>query len=303
MISVVIPALNERDAIIDTINRINVALTGAQLIPYEIIVVDDGSSDGTGQLAEQAGAKVIRHHHNIGYGRSLKDGILIASYDTIVISDADGSYPLETIPKLVARFDQGFDMVVGARTGPNYRESMLKSPLRAVLKTIVEFTANREIPDINSGLRIFRRQVAVTYFDHVSDLFSFTTSLTLAYMMNSKFVDYVDIDYKERIGRSKVRLFRDSLRTLQYVLEACTYYNPLKIFVLLALMCCALAVLSLVGAVILQVVSGFVLGVGAILLSILVVAMGLLAVLLKQIMNQRSLPRDTLVHGKLYLRR
>jgi glycosyltransferase involved in cell wall biosynthesis len=288
MISVVIPALNERDAIIDTINRINVALTGAQLIPYEIIVVDDGSSDGTGQLAEQAGAKVIRHHHNIGYGRSLKDGILIASYDTIVISDADGSYPLETIPKLVARFDQGFDMVVGARTGPNYRESMLKSPLRAVLKTIVEFTANREIPDINSGLRIFRRQVAVTYFDHVSDLFSFTTSLTLAYMMNSKFVDYVDIDYKERIGRSKVRLFRDSLRTLQYVLEACTYYNPLKIFVLLALMCCALAVLSLVGAVILQVVSGFVLGVGAILLSILVVAMGLLAVLLKQIMNQRS---------------
>jgi glycosyltransferase involved in cell wall biosynthesis len=288
MISVVIPALNERDAIIDTINRINVALTGAQLIPYEIIVVDDGSSDGTGQLAEQAGAKVIRHPHNIGYGRSLKDGILIASYDTIVISDADGSYPLETIPKLVGRFDQGFDMVVGARTGPNYRESMLKSPLRAVLKTIVEFTANREIPDINSGLRIFRRQVAVTYFDHVSDLFSFTTSLTLAYMMNSKFVDYVDIDYKERIGRSKVRLFRDSLRTLQYVLEACTYYNPLKIFVLLALMCCALAVLSLVGAVILQVVSGFVLGVGAILLSILVVAMGLLAVLLKQIMNQRS---------------
>lgn len=288
MISVVIPALNERDAIIDTINRINVALTGAQLIPYEIIVVDDGSSDGTGQLAEQAGAKVIRHPHNIGYGRSLKDGILIASHDTIVISDADGSYPLEAIPKLVGRFDQGFDMVVGARTGPNYRESMLKSPLRAVLKTIVEFTANREIPDINSGLRIFRRQVAVTYFDHVSDLFSFTTSLTLAYMMNSKFVDYVDIDYKERIGRSKVRLFRNSLRTLQYVLEACTYYNPLKIFVLLALMCCALAVLSLVGAVILQVVSGFVLGVGAILLSILVVAMGLLAVLLKQIMNQRS---------------
>src|SRR5215216_5127593 len=189
MISVVIPALNERNAIIETINRVHAAFSGAQLTPYEIIVVDDGSSDGTGQLAEQAGAKVLRHPHNIGYGRSLKDGILAATYDMIVISDADGSYPLEAIPMLIERFNQGFDMVVGARTGPNYRESMLKSPLRAVLKMIVEFTANREIPDINSGLRMFRRQVAIAYFDHVSDVFSFTTSLTLAYMMNSKFVD------------------------------------------------------------------------------------------------------------------
>ncbi|MBH5369952.1 glycosyltransferase family 2 protein [Bradyrhizobium glycinis] len=287
MISIVIPALNECDGIVETIDRAKRALDGAQLTPYEIVVVDDGSADGTGALAEQAGAKVLRHPHNIGYGRSLKDGIRAASYDTIVISDADGSYPMEAIPALVARYNQGFDMVVGARTGPNYRESTLKSPLRAILKAIVEFTANREIPDINSGLRVFGRKVAVSYFEHVSDLFSFTTSLTLAYMMNAKFVDYIDIDYKERIGRSKVNLFRDSIRTLQYVLEACTYYNPLKIFVLLAMMCMALALVSLIGGVILQLLSAFVLGVGAILLGILVVAMGLLAVLLKQIMNQR----------------
>ncbi|WP_375308430.1 glycosyltransferase family 2 protein [Bradyrhizobium sp. A11] len=287
MISVIIPALNERNGIVETIERGRAALEGAQLTPYEIVIVDDGSVDGTGALAEQAGAKVIRHPHNIGYGRSLKDGIRAASYDTIVISDADGSYPMEAIPGLVARYKQGFDMVVGARTGPNYRESMLKSPLRAILKAIVEFTANRDIPDINSGLRVFDRKVAISYFEHVSDLFSFTTSLTLAYMMNAKFVDYVEIDYKERIGRSKVNLFRDSIRTLQYVLEACTYYNPLKIFVLLAMMCTALAVVSLIGGIALQLVSAFVLGVGAILLSILVVAMGLLAVLLKQIMNQR----------------
>lgn len=287
MISVIIPALNERNGIVETIARAKTVLDGAALTPYEIIVVDDGSNDGTGTLAEQAGAKVLRHAHNIGYGRSLKDGIRAATYDTIVISDADGSYPMEAIPVLVARYNEGFDMVVGARTGPNYRESMLKSPLRAVLKTIVEFTANRDIPDINSGLRVFKREVAIAYFAHVSDLFSFTTSLTLAYMMNAKFVDYIPIDYKERIGRSKVNLFRDSVRTLQYVLEACTYYNPLKIFVLLAMICMVLAVISLIGGVVFQVVSGFVLGVGAILLSILVIAMGLLAVLLKQIMNQR----------------
>jgi polyisoprenyl-phosphate glycosyltransferase len=288
MISVIIPALNECNAIVETIGRVKAALTGAQLTPYEIVVVDDGSNDGTGRLAEEAGARVLRHPHNIGYGRSLKDGIMAATYDTIVISDADGSYPLEAIPTLVERYNQGFDMVVGARTGPNYRESALKSPLRAVLKTIVEFTANRDIPDINSGLRVFRKQVAASYFDHVSNLFSFTTSLTLAYMMNSKFVDYINIGYNARVGRSKVRLFRDSVRTLQYVLEACTYYNPLKIFALLAVLCLVLAIISLVGGVVFQVVSGFILGVGAILLSILVIAMGLLAVLLKQIMDRRS---------------
>lgn len=288
MISVIIPALDERNAIVETIDRINAVLKGADVSPYEIIVVDDGSGDGTGQLAEQAGAKVLRHPHNIGYGRSLKDGIHAAQYDSIVITDADGSYPIEAIPALIERFNRGFDMVVGARTGPNYRESMVKSPLRAVLKMIVEFTANREIPDINSGLRIFKKQLAVTYFDHVSDSFSFTTSLTLAYMMNSKFVDYINIEYNERVGQSKVRLFRDSLRTIQYVLEAATYYNPLKIFVLLALLCFTLAIVSLIGGVIFQVVSGFILGVGAILLGLLVIAMGLLAVLLKQIMNQRS---------------
>ena len=86
MISVVIPALNECNGIVETIDRAKAALNGAQLTPYEIVVVDDGSADGTGALAEQAGAKVVRHPHNIGYGRSLKDGIRAASYDTIVVA-------------------------------------------------------------------------------------------------------------------------------------------------------------------------------------------------------------------------
>ncbi len=286
MISLVVPALNERDAIEDTIRRAQVVFETSDFKAYEIVVVDDGSDDGTGELAKAAGARVVRHPHNVGYGRSLKDGIVAARYDTIVISDADGSYPIEAIPELLEAFQSGFDMVVGARTGSAYRESAIKSPLRWILKRIVEFTANREVPDINSGLRVFSKATALSFFRHVSDTFSFTTSLTLAYMMNAKFVHYRPISYHERVGRSKVRLFRDSIRTLQYILEAATYYNPLKIFGLFGILCFLMAIVSVILGFILQVTSAFVLGVGAILLGILVFAMGLLAVLLKQIMDR-----------------
>jgi glycosyltransferase involved in cell wall biosynthesis len=285
MISVVIPALNERAAIAATIEQVSQALTRANLEPFEIVVVDDGSADGTGDLALSAGARILRHPHNVGYGRALKSGIVAAKYDIIVITDADGSYPVEQIPALVNTYLSGYDMVVGSRTGELYHESALKSPLRAILKMIVEFTANRRVPDVNSGLRVFRRDVSMSYFNHLSDTFSFTTSLTLAYMMNSKFVTYKNINYHERVGQSKVRLFRDSVRTLQYVVEAATYYNPLKIFFLFGLICLAFALASIVGGIVFQLVSAFVLGVGAILLAIQVVAMGLLAVLLKQIMD------------------
>ena len=263
MISVVIPALDERDSIVDTIERVRVVLDKDKtMIPYEIIVVDDGSGDGTGTLATEAGAKVINHPHNIGYGRSLKDGITEAQYDIIVITDADGSYPIERIPALVSRYRMGFDMVVGARTGEHYRESVIKDPLRALLKFIVEFTASRRIPDANSGLRVFSRATTMQYFPRLSDKFSFTTSLTLAYMMNSKFVDYQEIDYYKRVGRSKVRLFRDSIRTTQYILEAATYYNPFKIFFATSLLILTMAFLSILGGLVLQLVSAFLLGVG-----------------------------------------
>lgn len=285
MISVIVPALNEEGAIEATVDTLKRTLEAGGLVPYEIVVVDDGSSDATATLAREAGATIVSHPHNVGYGRSLKDGILAAKYDTIAITDADGTYPIEALPELVREYRRGFDMVVGARMGKHYRESIVKAPLRTLLKLIVEFTAARKIPDINSGLRVFSRATAVRYFNHLCDTFSFTTSMTLAYMMNSHFVHYVPIDYHERSGATKVRLLRDSMRTMQYVIEAATYFNPLKIFSLFAFFCLCLAAISIVAAVIFQLVSLFLLGVGAILLSVLVLALGLLAVLLKQIMD------------------
>lgn len=288
MISVVIPALNERDEIAGTVTRVRQVLLACGAEPNEIVVVDDGSNDETGMLAEQAGARVLRHPHNVGYGRSLKDGIRAARYDTIIINDADGTYPIESLPELIACYQKGYDMVVGARSGEHYRESFLKMPLRRVLRWIVEFTASRSIPDINSGLRIFRRSTIIEYYDHLCDTFSFTTSMTLAYMMTGKFVAYVPIAYNKRVGKSKVKLLRDSMKTLQYIVEAAIYYDPLKMFVLMALIVMATSALCFVLALIAKLNVFFYVGVGGIIASAIIFSLGLLAVLLRQIMVKSS---------------
>lgn len=234
MISVVLPAFNEQGAMASTIAELAAMLEKAQLTPFEILVVDDGSTDGTGREAEAAGARLISHPQNIGYGRSLKDGITAARYDTIVICDADGSYPAEEIPRMVAEHRRGIQMVVGARRAVGHREGLFKSMLRFVLKSLVEFTAGRRIPDVNSGLRVFSRSEVMPYFRHLSDRFSFTTSQTLAYLLSHCSVVYLPIVYRPRIGKSKVNLLRDSLRTLQYISQAILIYNPIKLFLVLA---------------------------------------------------------------------
>jgi glycosyltransferase involved in cell wall biosynthesis len=281
MISIVLPAYNEEQAIARTLDEIRLA---AMPDGTEVIVVDDGSTDRTGEMAAAAGARVIRHAHNAGYGRSVKDGIRLATHDVIAIADADGTYPVNQIPVLVARFHEGFDMVVGARTGPNYHDSGLKGVMRRVLTFLVEFTAGRHVPDVNSGLRVFGRTTAMSYFGHLCDTFSFTTSLTLAYMMTGRFVDYVPIGYDARIGVTKVRLFRDALRTLQYMVQSIVYYNPVKMFLLLAAGCLAVAILAAgVALVAGSAIWALLAGIG-VLAAVLVFSLGLLADLLRQIM-------------------
>ncbi len=202
----------------------------------EIIVVDDASVDATARIAAEHGARVIRHAGNCGYGRSVKDGVAIAMHDTIIVTDADGTYPIDQIPLLLETYEKGFDMVVGARQGPAYRGTFLKMPARYVFKAIVEFTTGRHIPDINSGLRVFSKRTVETYFRDICNGYSFTTTITLIYLLTGKMVTYVAIPYNKRIGRSKVKIIRDSLRTLQYITECIVRYNPLKLFILFALL-------------------------------------------------------------------
>lgn len=285
MISVVIPAYNEQEVVGQTIGEVQALAARLQLV-CEIVVVDDGSTDGTAGVVEALGVKVVRHPHNLGYGRALKDGIEAASHDTIIIIDADGTYPVADIPRLLETYGKGFDMVVGVRSGVGLSEPMFKVGLRAVLKLLVEFTAGRRVPDVNSGLRVFGKSTVSPYLRQLCDTFSFTTSLTLAYMMTGRFVAYVPIDYGRRVGRTKVRLFRDTLRTLQYIVQAIVYFNPAKMFLLLSAVCLlstlvlALALLAVDGtAAVIVMAIGIVGAVG-------VFGLGLVADLLRQIMQK-----------------
>jgi glycosyltransferase involved in cell wall biosynthesis len=249
-------------------------------------VVNDGSTDKTGEIAKDNGAKVISHLENLGYGYSLKDGIREASYDTIVITDADLTYPFDQVPELLKEYQKGFDMVVAARTGEHYRESFFKSPLRKLLKFIVEFSAGRKIPDINSGLRVFSKRTIQQFFPHLCNTFSFTTSATLAYLMTGKCIKYIEIPYQKRIGKSKVRLLRDSFLTMQYILQVVNYYNPMKLFILFSSTCISLAVLLFLMGIFLHWHILFLLGFGSSMVALLSLGLGLIADLLKQIMSQ-----------------
>lgn len=229
--SVIIPVYNEETGIGPVLTQLSPVLADCGL-PYEIIVVDDGSQDETAAIAEQyTGTMVLRHRENRGYGVALKTGIRYARHEIICITDADGTYPNERIPDLVDRLIQGnYDMVVGARTGKKVSIPLIRRPAKWALGRLANFVAGESIPDLNSGLRVFRRLVALRLFSMLPDGFSFTTTITLAMLMNGYLVNYVPINYHARIGRSKIRPVQDTLNFVQLVLRIALYFAPLKVF-------------------------------------------------------------------------
>lgn len=229
--SLVLPVYNEEDGVATTIGQLHTILAGCT---YEIIAVNDGSCDRTGEiLATCPQITVVTHRRNRGYGAALKTGIRHAQYPLIVITDADATYPNETIPHLV-RLATRADMVVGARTGANVTYSTLRKIPKFFLIRFAEWISGSEIPDLNSGLRVFRKDIVERFLRILPDTFSFTTTITLAMLTNRYVVQYEPIDYHERVGRSKIKPIRDTLRFVQLILRTGVYFAPLKVFLPLA---------------------------------------------------------------------
>ncbi len=275
MISFLIPAYNEAGAIRETLATLRQTLATMSLA-YEIIVIDDGSSDNTAELAAEPGVIVIRQPANGGYGRALKAGIRRASYDWCAIVDADGSYPINRFPDLIQHIPQ-FDMVVGARQGMHYQGSRGKRIGRWILGSLVAFVVGEKLPDVNSGMRIFRKDIALEHAGRISSGFSFTTTLTLAFFMEEYFVKYLPIEYHKRVGSSKVRIGVDSLRTLQIVVQAILYYNPLKLFLPICFLSAGVGVVLALAAALFQSDSAWLILTIGLLTAILVGALGILA--------------------------
>ena len=286
-ISVIIPAYNEEKTIGTTIDEIIKVIKCSNIHQgSEIIVVNDGSTDHTHNNAVEKGVIVLDNPQNMGYGYSLKKGIEKAKNETIVITDADLTYPFTSIPEMLKKKKNGFDLIVGARTGKFYKESIMKNLLRKILKIFVEFVSGKKIKDINSGLRIFDKSTVMKYFPRLCNTFSFTTSQTLAYLMNDLTVCYIDISYGKREGKSKIKLISDSAKSFRYILEAGIYYNPLKIFNFLTIICVILSIMGFIFSHFARIKVGYILGIGGLLVSIIIFALGILATLLKQIMDK-----------------
>jgi glycosyltransferase involved in cell wall biosynthesis len=228
-VSVVLPVYNEKGHLRTEIDRIRAAL---QASPYsfEIIVVDDGSDDGSEvELAAIPDIRLIRHATNRGSGSARRTGTTAAVGRVVVWTDADMTYPNDEIPALVKEMD-GYDQVVGARRTEEGTLKLFRVPAKWFIRKLASYLVQVDIPDLNSGLRAFRRDVGMQYVQQLPPGFSCVTTLTMSFLGNGYSVKYVPIDYAPRAGRSKFHWWRDTKRYLLQVIRMVLSYSPLRVF-------------------------------------------------------------------------
>lgn len=233
--TIIIPCFNEADAIEQTVQQIVETLSFERDRTWEVIVVDDGSTDESkerlrtlSQEQPQAPLRVVMHTRNLGYGAALKSGIQRSRSELICITDADGTYPNERIPELLKLAEER-DMVVGARIGQDVKYSKIRSIPKMVLVPWVSFLCGSHVPDMNSGLRVFRRDAAMRYLKILPDGFSFTTTITICFLRNRRDVLFTPINYSKRIGRSHIKPIKDTLRFVQLITRTGMYFAPMRL--------------------------------------------------------------------------
>ncbi len=221
--TVLLPAFNEAHCIVTVITQLQ-TLAHCE----EILVVDDGSNDGTAELAKLAGARVISHAYNRGYGAALKTGIRNCKSELVILCDADGQHPIQEVQRIAALASQ-YDMVVGSRI--NNGSYWYRSPGKVLLRAFASMLAEQKIPDLNSGLRSFRTEVIRRYLHLMPNGFSFSTTSTLALFSKGHPVHYEPIEVAPRQGRpSSLRIWKDGWNTLQLIVRLTVLFNPMKVF-------------------------------------------------------------------------
>lgn len=226
-VSIVIPAYNEENAIVPTIEKVREVLGGAG-IDYELVVVNDGSKDGTLAAAESTGVRVVNFPQNGGYGRALKAGIAVTSAPLVAIIDADGTYPAEVLPKMIEMAAYN-EMVVGDRGAAMKGVPMIRKPAKWILNNLASYLAQHRITDLNSGLRVFRRPELERFLHLLPNAFSFTTTITLCMLASGFNVSYLPITYGKRVGTSKIKA-KDFFRFMLLVCRLTVYFQPLRVF-------------------------------------------------------------------------
>jgi glycosyltransferase involved in cell wall biosynthesis len=240
-VSIILPCYNEQDHVADEVARICTAMD-ASGYGYELLAFDDASTDETlARLYDVApkypNLQVIHFHRNGGSGTVRRIGTQRARGEIVVWTDADMSYPNERIPEFVQILekDSTLDQVVGARTSEQGTHKVLRIPAKWFIRKLAEVLTNTRIPDLNSGLRAFRRDVALPYLRLLPPGFSCVTTITIAFLSNQHDVRYVPIEYARRSGKSKFRFVTDAYRYILQVLRMVMYFNPLKVLMPLAL--------------------------------------------------------------------
>ncbi|MCZ6755633.1 MAG: glycosyltransferase family 2 protein [Gemmatimonadetes bacterium] len=271
-VSVIIPAYNEAKHVAREIEAVREVMNTTGWT-FEILVVDDGSTDGTAEAAATTGVRVLRRAQNRGYGASLKLGTAQARYGWILITDADGTYPAEAIPGLLDAASTS-DMVVGARIGKSVKVPFIRRPAKWFLRKLAGYLAGQRLPDLNSGLRLMRKSLIERYVHLLPQGFSFTTTITLATACNGHAVTYVPIDYHARLGQSKIRP-RHAFEFTLLILRTIVFFNPLKVFIPLGTVVALAGIAKLIYDIIIGNLSES--AVLALLAALLIWSVGLLA--------------------------
>lgn len=226
--SIIIPAYNEGDVIAEALNNLKNYLKKNFSYEYEIIVVNDGSSDKTAEILNTINnIKTINHPYNKGYGASVKTGVATAKFDWILVFDADGQHRPEDIKNLTES-RKNFDMVIGARQG--YQGPLIRQFGKKILKKTAEYLVEKKIPDLNSGLRLVKKKYFLKYSHLFPNAFSWTSTITLAFLKNGLNVNYIPIKINKRQGGKSMVKPSDAFKLLMSMIRLIMLFSPLRVF-------------------------------------------------------------------------